>query len=146
MFQGFFYARISNDGILVRNKHVIAFNRKAGAIMKLLTKEIRKKLPPLYSQEDKGGQAIVYAKFFTPSAQWTWYVLEGESVLDAAGREIDYRFFGLVDGHERELGYFMLSELEGVRGPFGLPIERDLYWQPKKLAEIVPEMFIPADK
>ena len=37
------------------------------------------------------------------------------------------QFFGLVDGLEAELGYFWLSELTGVRGPLGLPIERDLY-------------------
>jgi len=31
--------------------------------------------------------------------------------------------------------------LQKVRGPLGLPIERDLYWQPKTLREIAPEMF-----
>jgi hypothetical protein len=46
-----------------------------------------------------------------------------------------------VDGLVKELGYFSLSELEEVRGPLGLPIERDLYWQPKTLIEIAPEMF-----
>ena len=110
--------------------------------MKLLTKEIRKKLPPLYAQDGKGGKAVVYLKYFTPSAQWTWYVSEGEPVLDENGKEeIDFQFFGLVDGHEKELGYFNLSELENARGPMGLPIERDLYWQPKTLEEIAPEMF-----
>ena len=100
--------------------------------MKLLTQEIRKKLPPLYSQEDKGGKAIVHVKFFTPDSSWTWYATEFDS---------EDTFFGLVDGHEKELGYFSLSELESVNGPMGLPIERDLYWQPKTLREIAPEMF-----
>ena len=50
-------------------------------------------------------------------------------------------FFGLVDGFEKELGYFSLAELEAVRGPLGLPIERDLYWKPKTLEEIAPELF-----
>jgi hypothetical protein len=35
----------------------------------------------------------------------------------------------------------MLSELESVNGPMGLPIERDLWWKPKTLEEIAPEMF-----
>lgn len=109
--------------------------------MKLLTKEIRKKLPPLYSQEDKGGKAIAHVKFFTPDSSWTWYGLCGEPVLDESDQLQDFTFFGLVDGHEKELGYFSLSELESVNGPMGLPIERDLYWQPKTLQEIVPEMF-----
>jgi hypothetical protein len=109
--------------------------------MKLLTQEIRRKLPPLYSQDGKGSKAIAHVKFFTPSSSWTWWATEGEPVLDESGKEVDFRFFGLVDGHEREFGYFVLSELEEVRGPMGLPIERDLYWQPKTLAEIAPEMF-----
>jgi len=46
-----------------------------------------------------------------------------------------------VEGQEKELGYFSLAELEGVRGPMGLAIERDLHWTPKTLAEIAPEMF-----
>jgi hypothetical protein len=109
--------------------------------MKLLTQAIRKKLPPLYAQDGKEGKAIVYAKLFTPSSSWTWYITEGSVVTDEAGNEIDFEFFGLVDGHEKELGYFCLSELKSVRGPLGLPIERDLWWKPKILEEIAPELF-----
>ena len=67
-------------------------------------------------------------------------------MLDESGAEVDFRFFGLVDGHCRELGYFLLSELEEATGPMGFPIERDLYWQPKTLEEIAPEMFKNAEK
>ena len=100
--------------------------------MKLVTKEVKKMLPELYANEDKGGKAIAHVKFFTPDANWTWYATEFD------GQDT---FFGLVDGHEKELGYFSLSELQSVRGPMGLPIERDLYWNPKTLQEIAPEMF-----
>jgi hypothetical protein len=116
-----------------------ANNRTRG--MKLLTDAIRRKLPPLYSQDGKGGKAIAQVRYFTPSSSWSWYATEGEPVLDESGKAVDFRFFGLVDGHDKELGYFVLSELEEVRGPMGLPIERDLYWQPKPLDEIAPEMF-----
>jgi hypothetical protein len=110
--------------------------------MKLLTKEIRKNLPPLYSQEDKGGKAMAHVKFFAPdTGRWTWYATEGSPLTDDQGHEVDFQFFGLVDGQEKELGYFNLSELEGVRGPMGLPIERDLHWRPAALEEIAPEMF-----
>lgn len=114
--------------------------------MKLLTKELRKKLPPLYAQDGKGAKAIVYAKYFTPSANWTWLCTEGEPVLDESQNEIDFKFFGLVFGHEREFGYFLLSELEEVNGPLGLPIERDLHFKPKTLGEIAPEMFKEGQK
>jgi hypothetical protein len=100
--------------------------------MKLLTQEIRKKLPPLYSQEDKGGKAVVHLKLFTPDSNWTWLITEFDG---------EDTFFGLVEGHEKELGYFSLKELESVRGALGLPIERDLYFQSKTLEEIAPEMF-----
>jgi len=114
--------------------------------MKLLTKEMRKKLPPLYAQESKGGKAIVYLKLFTPDSGWTWHITEGSPIKDESGKEVDFHFFGLVDGHEKELGYVALSELESVRGPMGLPIERDLWWQPKTLEEIAPEMFGSAEQ
>lgn len=122
-----------------RAKKVVANNKIRG--MKLLPKEIRETLPPLYSQDGKGGKTVARVKYFTPSSSWSWFVTEGEPVLDESGKEIDFKFFGLVEGHEKELGYFMLGELEEVRGPLGLPIERDLHFKPKTLAEIAPDMF-----
>lgn len=103
--------------------------------MKLLTKDIRKKLPPLLSQDGKGDEAIVHVKFFTSWSHWTWYATEGEPVLDEEGNEGDFMFFGLVYGLEKELGYFNLKDLEEVRGPFGLTIERDIYFTPRPLSE-----------
>jgi len=109
--------------------------------MKLLTEEIRKILSPLYSQDGKGGKAIAYLKLFTPDSSFTWWITEGSPIKDENGAEVDFHFFGLVEGQCKELGYISLKELEEVRGPMGLPIERDLYWQPKTLEEIAPEMF-----
>lgn len=97
--------------------------------MKLLTKEITAKLPKLYSQE-KEADPMVICKFFTPWTNWTWFVTEG----DIEGN--DARFFGMVHGHEKEMGYFMLSELQSVKGPFGLKIERDIHFTPCRLSEI----------
>ena len=125
---------VGGSSVVAADKRA-ANNRIRG--MKLLTQEIRKKLPPLYSQDGKGGKAIAQVKYFTPSSSWTWYGVEFD------GQDT---FFGLVDGHCKELGYFSLSELESVRGPMGLPIERDLYWQPKTLEEIAPEMFKDCEK
>ena len=108
--------------------------------IKLLTKDLVKRLPPLYSQEDTDDPMVV-ARFFTPDAQWTWYAIEG-SPVDADGYydtdkpKVDFCFFGLVSGIEVELGYFSLSELESARGAFGLPVERDLYFQPVRLSAV----------
>jgi hypothetical protein len=104
--------------------------------MELLPQEVRDRLPLLYSQESLGGQAIVQVKFFTPDSNWTWWATEGSPEGD------DFLFFfGLVEGLDKELGYFCLSELRAARGPLGLSIERDLYWKPKPLCEIAPELF-----
>ena len=95
--------------------------------MKLLTKELINKIPKLYEQDSKGLGALAYIKFFTPWSGWTRYATEFD------GEDI---FFGLVDGFEKELGYFSLSELESIKGPLGLKIERDLYFEPVTLSKL----------
>jgi len=95
--------------------------------MELLDGERRAMLPPLYAGEKAGLKAVAPLKFFTPDSGWTWYPTEFDG---------DDLFFGLVSGLDVEMGYFSLSELESVRGPLGLPIERDLYFQPKTLGEL----------
>jgi hypothetical protein len=67
-------------------------------------------------------------KFFTPDSNWTWYASEFD------GEDL---FFGLVAGLETELGYFSLRELQEVHGSMGLPIERDLHFEPKTLNELM---------
>ena len=72
--------------------------------------------------------ALAQVKFFTPDSNWTWYASEFD------GEDI---FFVLVSGFEIELGYFSLVELKATKGPFGLPIERDLHFEPKILQELM---------
>jgi len=115
--------------MIMHNQRTIN-NQQRG--MKLLTQELLKKIPPLYAQDGKGGRSIAYAKYFCPSISWSWFACEYDG---------EDTFFGLVDGHCKELGYFSLTELEEVTGPMGLPIERDLYFKPMTLQEIAPELF-----
>lgn len=93
----------------------------------LMTEEIRERLPELGATEDQGLDVLAPVKYFTPDAGWTWYASEFDG---------DDLFFGLVIGLEIELGYFSLSELQQVRGPLGLAIERDLYYEPRSLREL----------
>ena len=95
--------------------------------MKLLTQEIREKLPPLGSTDNEGMQAVAQVKFFTPDSSWTWYATEFD------GRDI---FWGFVVGAENEYGTFSLKELEDLRGPWGLPVERDKFFKPTTLEEL----------
>ena len=96
--------------------------------MKLLTKAIRKLIPRLGCQEELGNDAKIHVKYFG-GGSWSWFATEGEPVLDDNGREVDFEFFGLVHGFEKELGYFYLSELQSIKfPPFNLGVERDLYF------------------
>jgi hypothetical protein len=103
--------------------------------MKLLTKGIKKKLPKIDEQKVKGGDTIAYVHFFLPSGSWDWYVIEGTE------RKDDFIFFGLVDGVAKEFGYFSLKELQSIKGAFNCSVERSLFWHPKALKEIAPELF-----
>lgn len=98
--------------------------------MRLLTKQIEKQLAkyPLYSQDNKGENAIVVCKFFLQG--YTWYVLEAQK------NGTDYVFFGIVDGLEKEYGYFTLSQLQSLRGRWGLTVERDMYFKPTTVKDL----------
>jgi len=93
--------------------------------MKLITKDIEKKLAkhPLYSTDGQKEKEVV-VKFFNPYGGWRWYVCEGEKQENG-----DWLFFGLVEGIEKEWGYFTLSELQSIPTPYNLGIERDLHYK-----------------
>lgn len=65
-------------------------------------------------------------KLFMPGGAATWLISE----MDEDGDTL----FGLCDlGHgSPELGYVSLSELQSVRGRFGLKVERDAHFTAKK--------------
>ena len=89
--------------------------------MKLLTKEIISKLEKRGGVEDYKDNDPIIAKFFNPIGSGTWYVMEGEKQSNG-----DWFFYGFVDWMEKEWGSFSLNELESVKLPLGLGIERDI--------------------
>jgi len=91
-----------------------------------IPEDMADKIPAMRATEGQ-PQPMAILKYFTPDSSWTWYVVE----YDPEQRLC----FGLVIGHEREFGYFSLEELEQVRGPMGLPIERDLHFDPQPVSE-----------
>jgi len=110
--------------------------------MELLTKELKKQLPPLYSQETVKDPMVI-CKFFHPLSSMAWYAIEG-SPVDADGyydtdkKKVDFLFFGWVYSTSPEPGYFSLNEMQGVQVR-GLGIERDLDFIPKRLSEVKKE-------
>jgi len=83
-------------------------------------------VPGLYETEGQ-DEPLAVVKLFTPSADWTWYVIE----YDGEGTA-----FGLVVGFETELGYFSISEMEEARGPLGLRVERDRWFEPRPVTRL----------
>lgn len=63
-----------------------------------------------------------YLKWFTPDANWTWYVTEFDPEKGIC--------YGVVSGLETEWGTFTLQEVQQVRGTLGLAVERDLHFEP----------------
>ncbi len=92
--------------------------------MELMSKELMEKFKkyPLYSQEDKGMESDVVVKYFNPCGTGTWLITEAEQQEDG-----DWLMFGYCHISCWEWGYVLLSELQNLRLPFGLTIERDLY-------------------
>jgi Protein of unknown function (DUF2958) len=97
-----------------------------------LADELEQFLPPLYAQEELGEDAIVYVHFFNPCGTGDWWITEGSR------EDGDFIMFGLCDLGFLELGYVSLNEMQAVRGPLGLGIERDLYWRPKTMRDVRP--------
>ena len=91
--------------------------------MMLITKEIAKKLPALYANEDKEAKDIkVPLKLFNPCGAATWYITEMNPETG-----IMFGWCDLGMGYP-ELGYVDLNELKTIRLRFGLSIERDMWW------------------
>ena len=97
----------------------------------LMTQKLAETIPAIYANENVADYdaVIAHAKLFSPYSNWTWYITEMDPETGQC--------FGLVDGFEKEIGYFDLTELAETTVYGGVPaVERDLYWQPRTLGEI----------
>lgn len=92
--------------------------------MLLIPDDIRARLLANGAAERETDHVPV-AKLFNPCGATTWIITE----MMADGDTL----FGLADlGFGcPELGYVSLAEIESVKGPLGLGIERDLYFAPR---------------
>lgn len=92
--------------------------------MQLMTDELKEKFKnfPLMSQDGKGMDAEVVVKYFNPVGAGTWLITEGEEQPNG-----DWELFGYCKIHEWEWGTVFLSELQELKLPHGMGIERDLY-------------------
>ena len=97
----------------------------------LMTQKLAETIPAIYANEKATDYdtVLAHAKLFSPFSNWTWFITEMDPETGQC--------FGLVEGFERELGYFDLTELAEATVFGDVPaVERDLYWEPKTIGEI----------
>ena len=98
--------------------------------MKLFTKAQRDKLIKNHGENENAEKTTehkVVVKLFNPVGIGTWYLTELNPYTNVA--------FGLADIHEKEIGYVDIAELESLKLPMGLKIERDRYTKIDKTLE-----------
>ncbi len=99
--------------------------------MRLMTKQLEKRFLQVGNQSEL-EDPVVIAKFFNPCGGGTWYATEYDPK--------DKIFFGyasIFGDWNDEWGYFSLEELESFQGPFGIGIERDLFFDEKPFSQVV---------
>lgn len=87
------------------------------------------KLLKEHTYDPNDTDPILVGKFFNPVGLGTWYVANYDPKTRIC--------YGLVDLFEREWGDFSLDELEAVKLSYGLEIERDIHWVPKRFSEAI---------
>jgi len=92
--------------------------------MQLMPSELREQL--IANGKDREGDHFPALKYFHPVGAATWLIY----AMDPDDNDYLHCLADLGMGFP-ELGGVLLSELQNFRGPLGLGIERDLYFQPK---------------
>lgn len=99
--------------------------------MKLMTPVLEKRFAEVGSQSEEKDPLII-AKFFNPCGAGTWYATE----YDPERREF-YGYVSIFGDINDEWGYFSLAELEEYKGPLGIGLERDLYFDEVRASKII---------
>lgn len=99
--------------------------------MKLITKELEARFKAVGSQEEV-KDPIAICKFFNPTGRGNWFATEYDPT-----EKIFFGYVSLFGDHNDEWGSFSLEELESLKLPFGLGIERDINFQEKPMSEII---------
>lgn len=106
--------------------------------MKLITKKLKETMPKLYATENTPcDDKIAMVRYFIPGTTAQWFGIEYS--------EEENLMFGFAslfaDPIMDEYGYFSLDELLGIRGPFGMQVERDLHFTPMKMGDIIADLY-----
>ena len=99
--------------------------------MKLITKTLEDRFKEIGDQSEISDPIIV-AKFFNPCGSQTWYASEYDQQTGVC--------FGYVTGmYFDEWGRFSVHELEALKLPYGLGIERDIFFKETRFKQLIQE-------
>jgi hypothetical protein len=103
--------------------------------LELLPKWLTDQMPATNSDRTAEGEQIVYAKLFTPDADWTLFI----SAFNPATE--DMLCYAILNGdlEMAEWGVQYLWYLKTVKGGMGLPMERDTSFEPKSISQAIAE-------
>ena len=90
--------------------------------MVLLTNKLKEKAHKQYETYAEEQEQDIVAKFFNPCGDGTWYLMNKDPKSDYCWGIV--KLMGNV-----EMGSFSLKELEDLKLPFYLTIERDLHFE-----------------
>jgi len=100
--------------------------------MRLMTKELEKRFVQVGSQKNVKDPVII-AKFFVcdPGGDDILYATEYDPK-----NKLFFGYVSLFGGWIEQWEHFSLAEMESYKGPWGLGIERDLYWTEVKASSV----------
>ncbi|MBI1307073.1 MAG: DUF2958 domain-containing protein [Bacteroidetes bacterium] len=98
--------------------------------MKLITEELKEQFKQ-WGDQSQIKDPMILAKFFDPCGSATWWISQYDPQTNIA--------YGYVTGLVcDEWGSVSIEELEAIKRPFGLRIERDLYFTPGSISKVCP--------
>jgi len=101
--------------------------------MKLLTKALIKQLPTLEATAELGiEESTAYVKIFNPMGNHQWFLTAYDPEENMA-----FGYVNLNDPQMAELGYISMQELEEIKLPFGMGLERDRGFSKMPLTEVM---------
>ena len=112
--------------------------------MLLINKEKLEALPLLKDLGNKiDGNTKVPLKIFNPLGAGTWFIIavdEDEKIHNNETKQFHQMIlYGVCCINEPELGRVSLNELEEIKLPFGIGLERDTSWDNEKTLKDVNE-------
>jgi len=101
--------------------------------MKLLTKALIKQLPTLEATAELGiEESTAYVKIFNPMGNHQWFLTAYDPEENMA-----FGYVNLNCSRDAELGYISMEELEELKLPMGMKLERDRHFTKMPLTEVM---------